>query len=76
MTHLTSHGYKLLLFMAEVFLLPVAKKLAFFYGKCSEMDKRPKGTSFRSIADHFEAIKNFHFTAPLRIVGDSGDSIK
>ena len=45
--------------MAEVFLLPVAIKLAFFAGKCSEMDKRPKRSLFWSIADHFEAIKKF-----------------
>ena len=51
--------------MAEVFLLPVAIKLAFFAGKCSEMEKRSKRSRFWSIADHFEAIKIVHFTAPL-----------
>ena len=51
--------------MAEVFLLPVAIKLAFFEGKCLEMDRRPKRSWFWSIADHFEATQKFHFTAPL-----------
>ena len=52
-------------FMAEVFLLPVAIKLASFAGKCSEMEKRPKRSCFWSIADHFEANK-IHFTVPLK----------
>ena len=52
--------------MAEVLLLPVAIKLAFFAGKCLEMEKRPKQSRFWSIADHFETIKEFHFTAPLK----------
>ena len=53
--------------MAEVFLLPVAIKLASFAGKCSEMEKKAKAVILWSIADHFEAIKNFHFTVPLMV---------
>ena len=51
--------------MAEVFLFPAAIKLAFFAGKCSKMGKRSKRSCFWSIADHFEVIKKFHFTAPV-----------